>query len=303
MTPTVTVGLDGSPESRAAVAWAADEAVLRGADLRIVQVHDTGPYPYPAIYDEQAEREWTERTGREAAAALARRNPSLRVGTEVVTGRPTHVLTELSGETSLLVLGSRGLGTVLGFVVGSVGLPVVAHSRCPVVLVRAPEQEGQEDVLTAKAAGGNGDAAMANDVVLGLQLDRSADDPLLAFAFDAAARRSAVLRVVHTWELPPSFGIRPFAAVPGTAEEMADEKTEALSDALRPWREKYPAVDVEYQVVLGRAPHQLVEAASDASLLVVGRRNRRSPIGTHLGSVTHAVLHHADVPVAVVPHD
>ncbi|WP_179202557.1 universal stress protein, partial [Streptomyces caniscabiei] len=44
------------------------------------------------------------------------------------------------------------------------------------------------------------------------------------------------------------------------------------------------------------------EASRDACLVVVGRHVRRSPLGAHIGPVAHAVLHHAGVPVAVVPH-
>ena len=47
----------------------------------------------------------------------------------------------------------------------------------------------------------------------------------------------------------------------------------------------------------------LVEAAAQASMLIVGRRNRRSRLGTHIGTVAHSVMHHARTPVAVVPHD
>jgi nucleotide-binding universal stress UspA family protein len=62
-------------------------------------------------------------------------------------------------------------------------------------------------------------------------------------------------------------------------------------------------VKVHAEAEIGQPARLLVEAASQASLLVVGRRNRRSRIGTHLGPVTHAVMHHARTPVAVVPHD
>ena len=43
MTRTVTVGLDGSPESRAAAEWAAREAQLRGLPLKIVHVFEPLP--------------------------------------------------------------------------------------------------------------------------------------------------------------------------------------------------------------------------------------------------------------------
>ena len=55
----------------------------------------------------------------------------------------------------------------------------------------------------------------------------------------------------------------------------------------------------------GSPAHHVIDASRDASLVVVGRRIRRSPIGVHIGSVTHGVLHHATAtaPVAVVAHD
>lgn len=48
--------------------------------------------------------------------------------------------------------------------------------------------------------------------------------------------------------------------------------------------------------------NHLVDASRKASLVVVGRKIRRSPIGAHIGPVTHAVLHHSTAPVAVVAH-
>jgi nucleotide-binding universal stress UspA family protein len=72
---------------------------------------------------------------------------------------------------------------------------------------------------------------------------------------------------------------------------------------MRPWRAKFPGIEVTEQLVTGRAAHHLVDAAADADLLVVGRRIRRHAMSPHTGPVTHAVLHHAASPVAVVPHD
>lgn len=69
-----------------------------------------------------------------------------------------------------------------------------------------------------------------------------------------------------------------------------------------PWRHKFPGVEVTEQAVIGKAGSHLVEASRDASLVVAGCRRRRTPIGAAIGPVTHAVLHHATTPVAVVPH-
>lgn len=294
MPHTVTVGLDGSRESFAAVDWAAREAMRRAARLEIVQVRETGPYPYSPIPDDDVEREWGEQTTREAEADLVRRYPSLETAAHLYSGRPAKVLSELSESSDLLVLGSRGLGTVLGFVVGSVALPVVAHARCPVVLVRN-RAEGAGEAAAEEAAS-------TADVVLGTKPEAPPEEPA-AFAFETAARWGARLVAVHGWDLPPSYGVRPIAAPPGLTEELTEEKTEAMRAALRPWREKFPGVDVVFRTDLGWPARQLLEASRGASLLVVGRRTRTARVGAHVGSVAHAVLHHADVPVAVVPHD
>ncbi|THA26748.1 universal stress protein [Streptomyces sp. RKND-216] len=291
MTPTVTVGIDGSRESRAAVDWAAREALSRDAELNLVQIRETGPYPYSPLMDDEVEREWGEETTREAATDLARRYPGLRTATHHYSGRPSKVLVSFSDRDNLLVLGSRGLGPVTGFLVGSVGLPTLAHARCPVVVVR--NQEAEDDAPQQP---------QQRPVVLGVKLEESADE-LLSFAFRTAERWETALRVVHGWELPPAFGVRPIAAPPRLVEELVEEKTEAVRKLLLPWQEKFPRPTVSCQAPVGWPARTLLTASADASLVVVGRRNRRSRFGTHIGSVTHAVLHHAEPPVAVVPHD
>ncbi|MFD9560811.1 universal stress protein [Streptomyces sp. NPDC059994] len=63
-----------------------------------------------------------------------------------------------------------------------------------------------------------------------------------------------------------------------------------------------PQVRVEPRCVADHLAARLVEAAADAALLVVGRRLHGHGGLAHIGPVTHAVLHHARTPVAVVPH-
>ncbi|MFE6285293.1 universal stress protein [Streptomyces sp. NPDC057877] len=294
----VTVGLDGSAESRAAAEWAAREAKLRGLPLKLVQVWEPVPDPIAqaALLNAATHRHWSERIPREAAAGIRRRHPGLEVGAEQLTGRPYEVLPRLAEDTELLVLGSRGLSGVGGFLVGSVGMMVVAHAQRPVVLVRSGEQAADEHVRDL--AGNPSEATPFRPVVLGL--DTAAPDPsVLEFAFEAAARRSAPLRVVNGWSLPPSY----VHDIPSdAAEKVTRRRAEALTEVLHPWRAKFPEVTTVAESRPGKAADVLVEAARDASLVVVGRRIRRSPLGAHIGPVTHAVLHHATVPVAVVAH-
>lgn len=298
MSHRVIVGLDGSHESLAAADWAAAEAMLLSVPLSLVQVREAGAYPYSPIIDDEIETRWAERLTRETEAELAGRYPGLRTVTEELAGRPATVLTHLATESDLLVLGSRGLGSFLGFLVGSVALPAAAHARCPVVLVRA---RADSDSAQAAASGPVTAARPHGDIVLGLDLAQPGEE-LLSFAFAAAARHEARLRVVHGWHLPPAAHGHGRGADHQDSEQVTQDKDRLLRESLRPWEEKYPSVEVDAQTVVKRPARHLVEAAADASMVVVGRRAHRSPVGTHLGTITHAVMHHSRAPVVVVPH-
>ncbi|MDF3140305.1 MULTISPECIES: universal stress protein [unclassified Streptomyces] len=301
MSRTVTVGLDGSPESRSAAEWAAREAKLRGLPLKLVNVWAPVPDPIAQapLLGGETHQHWTERIPREAAAGLRLRHPGVEVAMEQLHGQAMEVLPGVAKESELLVLGSRGLSGIGGFMVGSVGMAVVAHSERPVVLVRAGEQAADEHTLDP--SGIPSAATPYRPVVLGLDID-SPDDAVIEFAFDAATRRKTALRVVHAWNPPPylAYGL-PADAVLNTL--LATQDAAVLTQLLRPWRQKFPDIEVVEEARTGKAANHLVDAARDASLVVVGRRVRRSPFGAHIGPITHAVLHHATAPVAVVPHD
>ncbi|KOU58100.1 stress-inducible protein [Streptomyces sp. MMG1533] len=300
MSRTVIVGLDGSPESRAAAEWAAREAILRGITLKLVNVWEPVPEPMAQapLLGAETLQHWSQRIPREAAEGLRLRHPGVDVTTQQVAGRAGEVLPDAAKDAELLVLGSRGLGGVGGFMVGSVGLSVVAHAECPVVLVRAGEQAADEHMRDP--AGIPSAAAPFQPVVLGLDTD-SPHEALIEFAFRAAARRATAVHVIHGWNLPAYYTYRVAAGL--DLHEPALRQAAALAEVLRPWREKFPDVDVVEESHFNSPATMLVEASREASLVVVGRRVRRSPFGAHIGPVTHAVLHHATAPVAVVPHD
>ncbi|MPY60166.1 universal stress protein [Streptomyces spongiae] len=300
MSRTVTVGLDGSPESMAAAEWAAREAGLRGLPLRLVNVWEPVPEPMgqAPLLGADIEHEWREPAPRRAAEGIRLRHPAVEVIVGQLSGAAAEVLTEETKDAELLVIGSRGLSGIGGFLVGSVGQSVVAHATVPVVLVRAEEQAADEHLRDQ--AGIPSAATPYRPVVLGLDTDRP-NDTLIGFAFDAAARRDTALRVVHCWKPPPHFA----HGIPEHREleaELGRWDGAVLAEVLRPWKQKIPAVEVVEEARPGKAAHHLVDASQEASLVVVGRRFRRAPFGAHIGPVTHAVLHHATVPVAVVAH-
>ncbi|MEU2287710.1 universal stress protein [Streptomyces sp. NPDC013178] len=301
MSRTVTVGLDGSLESRAAAEWAAREAKLRGLPLKLVHVWEPVPEPIAQapLLGAETQQHWSERIPREAAEGLRLRHPGVDVTMEQIPGRPTEALAEAAKDAELLVLGSRGLSGIGGFLVGSVGAAVIARTETPVVLVRSGEQAADEH---EKDPTGIPSAATAyRPVVLGLDTDHP-DDTVIAFAFEEAARRGTALKVVHGWILPPYY-VSSLPAAPEVGVELGRQAAAALAKVLSPWRQKYPDVEVIKESRLGSPANHVIDASREASLVVVGRRIRRSPIGAHIGPVTHAVLHHATAPVAVVAHD
>ena len=193
-------------------------------------------------------------------------------------------LVAAGAEADLLVLGSRGRGGFTGLLLGSVSMAVAGRSGTPVVVVRDTGQ-------------GNGPSG---EVVVGVDA-HAPEEEVLAFAFREAALRGARVRAVHGWDLPPLFGYAG-GAVPATqVEQLEALEAKLLTLALAGQREQHPAVEVVEDVRLGAA-RGLVETSAGAALVVVGRRRRSTEFGPRLGRVAHAALHHAEAPVAVVPH-
>lgn len=154
----IVVGVDGSEESARALGWAADEARLRSLPLEVVYAFDHQPEwlrfgPPPAL--EGLAMEGLERThaqpgapspaevAHEHADALLRSMLADNVGSGVEVRRtvaeenkPAPFLVERSRDADLLVVGSRGRGSVGSMLLGSVSTHCVHHADCPVVVIK-----------------------------------------------------------------------------------------------------------------------------------------------------------------------
>lgn len=141
----VVVGVDGTPHSMAAVRAGTREAVLRGVPLELVSAYLVpadllvGPLA-PPVDLRPAYVERAERVVGEAARTARTMGPHLEVRTHVVEGVPTDAIAQVAGSTaSLVVLGSRGHGRVLGPVLGSVSQSVLHRATGPVMVVHAQD--------------------------------------------------------------------------------------------------------------------------------------------------------------------
>ncbi|WP_330294800.1 universal stress protein [Streptomyces sp. NBC_00503] len=290
MKRTLVVGVDGSPESRAAADWAAREAVRRDLPLHVVHAWLWQPLAHPLVQDRDAEAQRADDILREAEGELIHRYPGLALTVEFFSDMPVPALLQASKGAEMLVLGTRGHSALVGFLLGSYGQQLIAAAECPVVSVRSAH--GRPVALPE-----------LGEVVVGQQGGVEESAEVLRIAFEAAAARKVPLRAVRAWSLPPVYGYSPGSMwIADQLGGLEPYEKAALEQALEPLRLRYPEVDVVEHVEQGSAGHVLLTASSDAQLLVVGRRVRESSVGMHVGSVAHAVLHHSACPVAVVPH-
>lgn len=280
----VLVGVDGSSSALDAVRWAGAEARRRHAPLRLLAA-----FGWPASEDSRLRvrgsayrttmKEQCDRELAEAVAVVAEELPDLEVSGEVEVGYPVAMLAKAAEQAQLLVLGDRGRGGVAGLLLGSVAVSMAAHAACPVVVVR-----------------GRGSGAQDGPVVVGVDGSPSSESAI-AFAFAAADARDVELVAVHTWNnLMADPG---FPTVHANDELEAPER-ELLAERLAGWSEQYPGVRVTEIVRRARTAPLLVDQSTRAQLLVVGSHAHDALVGVVLGSVSHAVIHHADCPVAVV---
>lgn len=262
----VVVGYDGSDFAVRALDWALDEAELRGDPLTVCHAWRPEP-PAPA----SALRRAAERVVRQGTErARARRSDGLPVEADLYQGSAAERLVELSADAELVVVGSCVPGEPGRAALGTVRRTVAAQARCPVIMARGPVRGGPV------AVGVNGDGDI---------------DLVLDFACREAVARRLPLNVVHAWQCRPVHAGADMPYEPAIIRACAEER---MTQVLGPWRSRYPNLLIEVSAAEGPARQELLEAAVDATLVVVG-----AP-GTRCGSMTIFMLDHAPCSVAIV---
>jgi nucleotide-binding universal stress UspA family protein len=227
--------------------------------------------------------------GEAAEVAASTGCDAVPVHPEVRYGQPAQQLVDTAGDDGLLVVGSRGRGSVRGALLGSVSQQCAQYARGPVVVVRDEEPTGG-GAPRPQGAGGR--------VVVGV--DGSAGSvAALRFAEAEVRLRGGELHVVHAWvDTVSGYGGPPWAVPVTTLQEQADSTLrESLRDA---WPDGSPGVRVRAEAVEGVDWDVLTRVAEGAELLVVGSRGRAGWSSLLLGSVGVHVITHAPCPVAVV---
>ncbi|HZX04662.1 universal stress protein [Kribbella sp.] len=249
----VVVGVDGSPAADVAVRWGAIEAAALRSPLHVVYAVPPGDSPSRAgdvIY--------------KAVAQARGLQPRIVIDSRIESGSPSSALVKASSSAAVVVIGSRGLGLMMGALVGSTGLDLAANARCPVVVVR-PDLGSMAGVR----------------VVIGYD-GSPASDTALDFGLGYARRHDLAVRVV--------------------AAQPAGTDLHRITEAeLRAAVHERGGHDAELIQITGHPAEHILRLSADASLIVLGARGRGGFTGMLLGSVSQTVLHHADCPVAVIP--
>jgi nucleotide-binding universal stress UspA family protein len=142
----IVVGVDGSDHALDAIRWAAAEARLRSARLRLVTAWklstlmyaaEAFPPPYTVDLESEVKRESHQMVDR-ACETLQAELEGLEVERWVHNGPAANVLCDAAKLADLLVVGSRGLGGFTGLLLGSVSHQCAQQAPCPVVILRSP---------------------------------------------------------------------------------------------------------------------------------------------------------------------
>ncbi|GAB1332123.1 universal stress protein [Streptomyces sennicomposti] len=285
--PPIVVGVDGSEPSLRAVEWAADEAALRGASLRLVYAslweryegmslaHDLGKPSQEVMAEDIVET--AERRARH-------RQPDVKITTDVLPEEAEYGLIRETRSALAMVLGCRGRNGVTEALLGSVSVTVAGHAHCPLIVLR-----GSHDNQAGPGARGR--------IVLGVS-EKEAGSAAVRFAVEEALLRDVPLEAVRAWRRPlHESPVHPL--IVGEPAHLQERRAaEIVEDALR----DIPAgLRVHRRTIEGFPRDALLAASREADLLVVGARRRQGRFGLQLGRVAHGVLHHAACPVAVVP--
>lgn len=286
----VGVSTGGSATMRA-VRWAAERASASGSSLHLVHVVDddsalvaraaAAPGEATSVESIDAERQVRECLD-EAAALVMAVDDGIEVVTTLERGNPVDVFERISADAGMLVVGSDWHGGRRASRRRVLSLRIAAVSRAAVAVI--PDL----------------DLGDRRGIVVGVD-GSHISDRALAFAADEADRTNEPLIAVHSWDVVAMVGGEyGYGAPVIAADDLSRAESEMLEAALAPVIAAHPGLEVVRSVVAGDPVHDLTEAASGASMLVVGSHGRGALARFLLGSVSQGVLADLVAPTIVL---
>jgi nucleotide-binding universal stress UspA family protein len=278
---SIVVGVDGSATGAEAVTWAAEQAAYDHRPLTLVHAYHLDNMYWVAsagmddttIVDEMREEGY--RLLEAAKAAALETAPGIEVHEVLFRTDARSALIDASREAAMVVLGSRGRGRVSSLLLGSVGVAVVGHATCPVVVRRPAADQVRRGALVGT--------------------DLTDDSrPALEYAYWLASVRHLPLTVLAFRADFPWFGRE--------AEEPSDWADRVrLAQWMTELGAKYPDVRVTEEDVEEPEARALVTRGAEKEIVVVGSHHH-GVVASALGrALAVAVVEHAPTTVVVVP--
>ena len=138
----VVVGVDGSECAAQAMRWAYDEAHRSGGTLVLAHawsytyIGSVHGMPVVSSDDIRSDADGLLQSVRDSLVAAHDGEPAGPIETVLANDSPRHLLTQLSSEADLVVVGSHGHSGLAGVLLGSVSRGVVEHAHCAVTVLR-----------------------------------------------------------------------------------------------------------------------------------------------------------------------
>ncbi|MBT2538363.1 universal stress protein [Arthrobacter sp. ISL-69] len=266
----IAVGYDGSEPSELAVRWATGYAAATNRKVKVIHAwvwpvftKNLGPVRGISGSGLRHAAEATLAEGLDLARSVsAELGAELDIDGVIEPGLPSQVLRPAAEGASVLAIGHRGMGRLLGQLVGSVCLDLAVHAPCPLMVVRYPGRPGQP-------------------IAAGID-EKPRNQAVVAEAARMAAVLNVPLQLIHV------AGEHGHAAhgrhAPLHGKELLDQAVEQA-------RGLAPDVPVE-GILLERHPvsKELLAAAAQAEALVLGAHHREGHPGSTVSSALERAL-------------
>jgi nucleotide-binding universal stress UspA family protein len=271
----IVVGYDGKPDSLAALTWAVKTASLRGQAVVATTIVDPRETPrgvaWPESYWEDIEDK-----AREAFAQW----PGVPATIERRVGHLVPRLLESARAGSMLVVGSKGHSVVGEMILGSVSQSAARHATVPVVVFRSPQNPGSGRIVV----GADGSESSTRALEFACQMAQLTGDKVI---------------LLRAWS-PTTVVVDRYGHLPPASDVTFADAESALGRIVDSARAAHPAVPIEGEICSGAAERGLIDASSNASMVVVGSRGHTAVGEALLGSVSKAVLKKAHCPIGVI---
>jgi nucleotide-binding universal stress UspA family protein len=208
-----------------------------------------------------------------------------RIETALAHGRPavSIVAQARRRRADLVILGSRGLSDIRGFLLGSVSRHVLTQAPCPVLIVKRPLVSLDRVVL---AADGSKHSRRACEFACQRLFQESTHVSVLSVAGDGLTEMAAQV-------LPAS-----------QIEDLTRPQTDRAQELVGQYRDQVlkSGCSVTTEVRTGHTSEQILQHAEQfkADLIIVGSRGLEGTERLELGSVAESVLKYAPCSVLVV---